>query len=212
MRRLTSIVALNEEGAIGVENHLPWRIKTDMDFFRKMTLNNLVIMGRRTFDSLGSKCLPYRKNIVVTHGFRMFPVSKTCMNAGSINEALALASDRKLVKEEVFVIGGATMYAQFAPYADRYLITDVNKHVEKADTFFDKSLLGSKEEWSIKKIMSCEPNDQGDEVGFSIYEMSSKSPERFQRTRELALQSYRSRKQSASVSRQHLHQQSCLNS
>lgn len=193
MRRLTSIVALNEDGAIGAGNALPWRIRSDLRFFRQTTVGNVVIMGRRTFDSLG-KCLPERQNIVVTHRFALFPGTDTCQCSGGIVEALSLA-DRlsSRPRREVYVIGGASMYEQFAPYVDRYLITEVRKAVPAADTFFDRSIIGDYREWHWRTILEGMANPQeGDETEFRIYEALAKDPMKFEHEREQALTEFAS--------------------
>lgn len=193
MRQLTSIVALNEDGAIGAGNALPWRIRTDLRFFRQTTLGHVVIMGRRTFDSLG-KGLPGRTNIVVTHNFGLFPETQDCRCSGGIVEALALA-DRlsSRPRREVFIVGGASMYEQFAPYVDRYLITEVKKDVPDADTFFQADVIGDHREWHWNVIQAGETNlAEGDEADFQIFEALAKDPTAFRIARNGALKQFQS--------------------
>lgn len=175
MRSLTSIVAVNESGAIGAGNALPWRVKSDLRFFREQTRNNVVIMGRRTYDSLGHG-LPDRLNIVVTHGFGMFSGTENCKAAGSINEALVMAEDLRNKRQEVFVVGGASMYEQFSPFVDRYLITEVKKPVPNADTFFSADILGDIDNWSRKTLQLGKADGGKDEADFTIFELSAKTP------------------------------------
>lgn len=191
MRQLTSIVALNEQGAIGAGNALPWRIRTDLRFFRQTTLGHIVIMGRRTFDSLG-KGLPGRTNIVVTHNFGLFPETDDCKCSGGIVEALALA-DRlsSRPRREVFIVGGASMYEQFAPYVDRYLITEVSKDVPNADTFFGPEIVGDHRLWHWNTLQAGEANPaEGDEADFRIFEALAKDPMAFDAARNQALQQF----------------------
>src|SRR5436309_740216 len=117
---LTSIVAIDKNGAIGCRNTLPWRLKSDLAFFRQTTNGNAVIMGRKTYDSIGC-CLPNRKNIVLSHSYDLFHSTPDCQLAHSIEEALARAGNSP--SREAFVIGGAATYAQFANLIDRYLVT-----------------------------------------------------------------------------------------
>jgi dihydrofolate reductase len=171
MRRLTSIVAVNRQEVIGAGNALPWRLKSDLAFFKAQTTNNVVIMGRKTFDSIGQRPLPGRFNIIVSHEFRMFPSSDTCVGATGIGEALAASENAPRAFKEVFIIGGQSMYEQFAPLVDRYLITVVDKIVENGDTFFRDSLIGNPLAWQRAEMMLGDANDKGDEVNFDIFEL-----------------------------------------
>jgi dihydrofolate reductase len=192
MRRLTSIVAVNQEGIIGAGNALPWRIKTDLKFFRDQTIDNVVIMGRKTYDSLGVP-LKGRLNIVVTHGFGLFNQSKSCLVAHSIDEAIAIAELKRLRRQEVFVIGGATMYEQFVPYVDRYLITDVDKVVDNGDTYFSKEIFNPIENWKIDLKSEGFPNSDGDEAAFKTYELNAKSSTTYESRRKLAIDAFLNR-------------------
>jgi len=171
MRRLTSIVAVNKQGVIGARNSLPWRLKSDLAFFKAETNGNVVIMGRKTFDSLGRRPLPGRFNIVVSHEFRMFPSTDTCVAATGIGEALAAAERAPKLFGEAFVIGGQSMYEQFAALVDRYLITVVDKVVPDGDTYFQDNLLGSLTDWDRTERMLGSANDTGDEANFDIFEL-----------------------------------------
>lgn len=199
MHQLTSIVALNTECAIGVGNALPWRIRSDMRFFREQTLNNVVIMGRRTFDSLGRRGLPDRKNIVVTHGFGMFPPSPGCYAVGSISEALLAADDLKTKKQEVFVVGGASMYEQFSPFVDRYLITEIAKDVPHADTFFDRDLITDADEWAVKVLREGKADGAHDEADFVISEYKNVRPGLALARRDAAVASLKARRSGNSL-------------
>ncbi|HEX8623340.1 MAG TPA: dihydrofolate reductase [Allosphingosinicella sp.] len=187
MERLTSIVAVNHEGVIGCGNALPWRLKTDMRFFRESTIGNVVLMGRKTFDSLGRKCLPRRYNVVVSHDFGLFAETSECRSAIGIEDALFRASLAPREFREVFVIGGASMYGQFARYADRYLITLVEKSVPNGDTFFDQSFLGDPDAWQINPLRSV-PAGPDDEASFAIFEVTARDPEGFRHLRMQAIE------------------------
>jgi dihydrofolate reductase len=182
MRRLTSIVAVNRDGVIGCGNTLPWRLKSDLRFFRETTTGNVVLMGRKTFDSLGRKCLPKRYNVVVSHSFNLFPETETCRGATGIGEALHRASKAPKSCKELFVIGGASMYEQFSPFVERYLITLVDKTVSKGDTFFREDFLGDPDAWNINQLNRVEAGPD-DEVSFSIYEVIAKDPGKFRKRR-----------------------------
>lgn len=129
MRR-SLIVARARNGAIGLANAMPWHLPADLAHFKRTTLGHPVIMGRRTWESIG-RALPGRKNIVVsrTPGFR----AEGAQVVGSLEEAWRAAEGA----EEAFVIGGAHLYAEALPEADRIYLTDVMAEVE-GDTFFPR--------------------------------------------------------------------------
>lgn len=190
MQQLTSIVAANHEGVIGVRNGLPWRLRSDLRFFKQTTLANTVIMGRKTYDSLGRRCLPDRHNIVLMRGFEMFSSTPDCRAAGSIEEGLAAAAEGSK-RRKAYVIGGASMYEQFAPYVDRYLFTLVDKDVADGDTRFPVIGLGDPEEWDLVSVShhpACQPDD---EVSFHIFEWVSKRQSEIRRIRNELIQDTR---------------------
>ena len=121
---LSMIFACDEQGAIGKEGDLPWRQSSDLQFFKRTTLNKTVVMGRKTWDSLGC-ALPKRRNIVMTR--RGLDAEVETM---SFDEVIALANE-----EEVMVIGGGEIYALFLPHAKEIHRTVVHTVVENADTF-----------------------------------------------------------------------------
>ena len=121
---LSMIFACDEQGAIGKDGDLPWRQSSDLQFFKRTTLNKTVVMGRKTWDSLG-RALPKRRNIVMTR--RGLDAEVETM---SFDEVMALAN-----KEEVMVIGGGEIYALFLPHAKEIHRTIVHTVVENADTF-----------------------------------------------------------------------------
>ena len=125
---ISIIVAIAQNGTIGDKNSLLWHIKEDMRFFRTTTSGHPVIMGRKTFESLGSKPLPKRKNIVITRSDVEF---EDAFVAHSLEEAIALAEG----DEEIFIMGGAQIYKQALDVADRMYITRVERDYE-GDTSF----------------------------------------------------------------------------
>ena len=122
------IVAIAQNGTIGDKNSLLWHIKEDMRFFRTTTSGHPVIMGRKTFESLGSKPLPKRTNIVITRADREFDGAHT---AHSLQEAIRMAGD----DPEIFIMGGAQIYREALNVADRMYITHVERDYE-GDTSF----------------------------------------------------------------------------
>jgi len=123
------IVAIAENMAIGKNNDLLWHIPADLKRFKQITSGHPVIMGKRTWESLPKRPLPNRRNIVITD----IPGEKIdgCEMAYSIDDAVSMCSPG----EENFIIGGASVYRQFLPLADRLYLTLVRKFFD-ADVFF----------------------------------------------------------------------------
>lgn len=121
------IVAVAENGVIGDRNTLLWHISEDLRRFKALTTGHPVVMGRKTYESLG-RPLPNRTNVVVTRQRLDIP---GCTVVHALDEALALFP----ADEEVFVIGGAQIYAQALPLADRFHLTRV-MHAYAGDTHF----------------------------------------------------------------------------
>ena len=137
--KLIAAVALN--GAIGRNNSLMWHIKEDLRFFKETTWGGCVIMGHKTFDSMG-RPLPGRLNIVVSQSAPVLP--EEVRVAPGLQEAFEIC--RSEGKEECFVIGGGSVYSQAMGYADTLLITRVFVTPEDADTFFPPI---EADEWDI---------------------------------------------------------------
>ena len=124
------IVAISDNNAIGRDNELLWHISEDLRFFKRTTLGCPVIMGRKTFESIG-RALPKRVNIVVS---RCFNTAEEVAVAGSLEEAFRVAQETNL--EKCFIIGGGQIYSQALPLVDRLIVTHVHTVIEDADTFF----------------------------------------------------------------------------
>lgn len=126
---LSLIVACAKNMAIGKDNDLLWHISDDLKRFKALTSGHPVIMGRNTWDSLPKKPLPNRRNIVLTHGMSF--QAEGAEVAHSVNEVLDMVRD----EEESFIIGGAAIYQQLLPFAQRLYVTWVHQDFE-ADVFF----------------------------------------------------------------------------
>lgn len=124
---ISIIVAVARNGVIGDKNRLLWHIAEDLRHFKALTTGHPVVMGRKTYESLG-RPLPNRANVVVTRQQIAIP---GCTVVHSLREALALFGP----EEEVFVIGGAQIYAEALPLADRFCLTRVERDYE-GDTHF----------------------------------------------------------------------------
>ena len=144
---ISVIVAVAENGTIGDKNTLLWHIKEDMKHFRTLTTGHPVVMGRKTYDSLG-RPLPNRRNVVIT---RQDIAIEGCEIAHSLEEALSLFTP----DEEVFVIGGAQIYAEAMPLADRFYLTVV-EHPYEGDTTFPK---WDRDQW---QLVASERFEQGE--------------------------------------------------
>lgn len=118
---ISLIAAVARNGTIGREGRLPWRLAADLERFRRLTLGRVVLMGRRTWQSLG-RPLPGRRNVVLTRDPSFAAPGGEIVR--SIDAARELAADA-----ELFVIGGAAVYAAMLPYADRLFITHVDAEV-----------------------------------------------------------------------------------
>lgn len=142
--KLSVIVAMTEERVIGNQNQLPWHISEDLKRFKQLTMGKTVIMGRKTFESIG-KPLPGRTNVVISRN-RSFqaPGVKT---ASDLESALSVHRE----EDEVFVIGGSSLYETALPKADRIYLTMVHKGYDGDVHFPDvnlKKLFGLRKEGS----------------------------------------------------------------
>ena len=128
---ITIIAAIGKNNALGKDNQLLWRLPKDLKHFKTMTENHPIVMGRKTYESIG-KPLPNRTNIVVSRKENWF--SEEILIVSKLKEAVKFA---KKIDEEVFIIGGGEIYNQTMELADRLVITYVDQDFE-ADTFFPK--------------------------------------------------------------------------
>jgi dihydrofolate reductase len=126
--RLSLIVAMSENGVIGREGELPWRLSADLQRFKKLTMGHHIVMGRKTFNSIG-RILPGRTSVVLTRQAGW--TAEGAVTANSLDEALRIAKD----DDEVFIIGGAQLYDQALPHVDRLYLTLVNATVSGDTTF-----------------------------------------------------------------------------
>jgi dihydrofolate reductase len=163
---ISIIVAVSEDCGIGKDNELLWHISDDLKRFKRLTTGNTVIMGKKTWESLPRRPLPGRKNIVLTDD------PQECIDcsitAYSIEDALSKCEK----DQEIFVIGGGSIYRQFMPISDRLYITHVHKKAP-ADVYFPDIDL------SIWKIAEKEEFKTSENNGISytyiIYERRVKS-------------------------------------
>ncbi len=144
---LALIAAVDKNFLIGKENGLPWDIPRDMKHFRETTKGKTVIMGRKTFESIG-KPLPKRRNIILTRDTEF--KAEGCEVKHSIEEILELAKT-----EEVFVIGGGAVYKEFLPFAEKLCLTHIEATFE-GDTHFPLQDFSG---WNKASEVTVEPGE-----------------------------------------------------
>jgi dihydrofolate reductase len=137
LTRITLIAAVARNGVIGLDGGMPWHLPEELAHFKATTMGHALIMGRRTFESIG-RALPGRRTIVVTRDPSWHHADVEC--AHSFPDAVSLAGPA----DEVFVAGGAQIYAEALPYAHRLLIAEVDAEPE-GDTWFP---VWPRDEWS----------------------------------------------------------------
>jgi len=152
---ISIIVAIAKNRAIGKDNQLLWHLSYDLKRFKKLTEGHIVIMGQKTFESLPKKPLPNRTNIVITDDFEYEQEGVTL--AYSITDSLVIAKNSN-IEGEVFIIGGASIYRQFLPLADKFYITQIDKEFE-GDVYFPEL----DESWEI----TDEEKKKGEEFDYS---------------------------------------------
>ena len=128
MPEIILIVAQSDNRAIGRDNQMPWHLPRDLQHFKRHTLGHPVIMGRKTYDSIG-RALPGRQNLVISRNAALaLPDAQTCPDL-----ATAIACARG---DKIFIIGGAEIYRLALPLADTLLVTHVHTSVAQADAYF----------------------------------------------------------------------------
>ena len=149
--KISIIAAIGSNNELGRDNDLIWRLPNDLKFFKSVTTGHTVLMGKNTFWSL-PKVLPNRTNIVITHSDEKFPDEVVIYN--SIESFLNDYRDRD---DEVFIIGGASIYKQFIDMAENLYLTEIEASCPDASVYFpefnkedyDKSIIGSNEDNGI---------------------------------------------------------------
>ena len=153
---VTLVAAVARNGVIGVDGGLPWHLPDDLRRFRELTTGHVLVMGRRTFETIG-RPLPDRTTIVVTRTPGWSAGGGSVLVAGDVPDALAVARE---IDDEVFVVGGAQVYADALPLADRLELTHVEAE-PMGDTRFPDV------DWSEWREVRRE---QGDGVVYATYE------------------------------------------
>ncbi|WP_028399654.1 dihydrofolate reductase [Ectobacillus panaciterrae] len=163
---ISLIVAMDQNRLIGSHNDLPWRLPADLAYFKKTTMGHPIIMGRKTFESIG-KPLPGRENIIVTRNKEY--QAEGCTVVHSISELLERFAS---TAEEVFVIGGAELFQEALPAAERLYITYIEE-LFTGDTWFPEI---SEAEWQeVSREQGVQDEKNPYEYYFTVYEKKQKN-------------------------------------
>lgn len=156
-KMISLIVATSLEGAIGKDNKMLWHLPKELKFFKETTLHKPILMGRKTYESLG-RPLPNRTNIILTRqqDFKL----EGCEVVHTVEEAL-----QKYSKEDLMVIGGGEVYKQFLPHADVVYLTVVDVNITNADAYFPEL---NKAQFELISSHN-EQKDDKNEYNFTIY-------------------------------------------
>jgi len=148
---ISMIAAVAENRVIGNKNTIPWHLPADFKYFKETTLGKTVVMGLNTFNSIGGKPLHGRKHIILSNDPN-YVAPADCAVAQSIDEAVEMIKD----VPEVFVCGGASVYKQFLPLAQKLYLTYVHASPE-GDTYFPEVNL---KEWKETRRVDCKADEK----------------------------------------------------
>lgn len=158
MATLTLIVAIDAERGIGADNKLPWHLPEDLAHFKRLTSGHPIIMGRKTFDSIG-RPLPNRRNIVITRNPDWCHEGTEAVP--SLQAAIVLAG-----AAPAFIIGGAQIFTEAMPLADRIVVTEID-HTFQCDTFFPLLPAGA---WAESARTAYHSDAHGYDYAFVTYD------------------------------------------
>ena len=159
---ISIIVAITENNIIGRQNGLPWHLPADLKYFREKTTGHHIVMGRKTFESIGGgRPLPNRTSIIITN--QNDYKAEGCLIAHSMEEAISLAKN----ETELFIIGGRQIYEQSLPIADLMYITRIHNTIE-GDTFFPEF---SSDQWKEKESNFRAADEKNNyDMSFQVFE------------------------------------------
>jgi dihydrofolate reductase len=155
---ISSIVATAQDNIIGKNNRIPWYLSNDLKYFKRTTLGHHVIMGRKSFESIG-RPLPKRTNIIITRN--IFFAASNCLVAHSVEEALELAHDNG--EEVAFIIGGAQIYEQSMAFWDKLYLTEVDAQIDFSP------------EDEIARFPKWQPGDNWEEISCDCHSADEKN-------------------------------------
>ncbi|TYK67247.1 type 3 dihydrofolate reductase [Colwellia echini] len=174
MTILSMIVATADNNIIGKDNDMPWHLPADLAYFKKVTLGKPIIMGRKTYESIG-RPLPGRRNIVISRDESYSPQGKGAERVDtvtSVEQALALVdgSNGSAAVDEIMVIGGGAIYEHCLPKADRLYVTHIKANID-GDTKFPNYQSGNWQKISSELREADEKNAY--QLDFCIYELKT---------------------------------------
>ncbi|MBK7763735.1 MAG: dihydrofolate reductase [Bacteroidetes bacterium] len=165
---ISIIVAVSKNQVIGVNNQLPWHLPADLKYFKNLTLHHPILMGRKTFDSIG-RALPKRENIVITRNANFS--NEGVMVKNSIDDAIEYCKENNY--DEVFIIGGDTIYKQCLSIATKIYLTKVDIEIPNGNAFFPKL---NDIEWELISSVDGELDEKNVlNHTFEVYQKRSKS-------------------------------------
>ena len=151
MKNVTMIASVGKNLEIGKDNKLLWPIKEDLKFFKEQTMNKPIVMGMNTFESMNRRQLPGRQSVILTK--KDITLDKGIIVLHSKEELLEYI-DR--YKDEVMIIGGATIYKEMLKYAEKLVLTEVDRTCNDADSYFPSF---NKDEWNRVVLNELEENN-----------------------------------------------------
>ena len=154
MENLSLIAAIGKNNELGIDNHLIWKIKEDLKFYRNYTLYKNIIMGRKTFESMPETALQKRNIFVLTSS----SIDKYC-DVSCYKSIESLLDYIKEIGENFIIVGGAQIYSVFLPYVDTMYLTEIDEYAN-ADTFFPEIDI---QDWNIETIYRHNDTDYLDD-------------------------------------------------
>ncbi|HET9113348.1 MAG TPA: dihydrofolate reductase [Burkholderiales bacterium] len=165
MRPIISLIAaVSRNGVIGIRNSLPWHLPADLRYFKQLTLGHAIVMGRKTFDSIG-RPLPGRTNIVISREAYQAPQGTEAVN--SIDAAIALCDGQS----EVFFIGGGEIFQQIMGLAQRLYLTEIDADIPDGDAWFPEF---DRTAWTVTRRESHYDEASQCAFDFVVYERKNK--------------------------------------
>lgn len=164
--KITLIAAIGDNNELGRNGNLIWKIPDDLKNFKTLTMGHMMLMGRKTWDSIGKRPLPGRTHLIISHEFMSNEPDKRVFWFKNINDALNFAQNSET---ELFVIGGATIYKQLLPFATNMYISHIHDTYKDADAFFPDIVWT---DWIISEIKDMS-SYEGIDWSFASYNLRS---------------------------------------
>jgi dihydrofolate reductase len=161
---IAAIVAKSTNHVIGKNNQLPWRLPADLKYFKQLTLHHHLLMGRKTFESIG-KPLPQRTTIVLSRNLPSITQEENLFWANTLEDGIKIAQEKQ--ENELFIIGGAEIYRLAMPFLHRLYITEIHATVE-GDAYFP--LIASAEWTEISREKHTKDEKNSFDFDFVVYE------------------------------------------